>query len=56
MVAKVVLFIVIRKSGFRADMVCQHLDDCCAAASARSDIIEVYNKTFTSVAELKSSG
>ena len=50
-VAKVVLFIVIKKSGFRADMVCQHLDDCCAAAPAGSDTIEVYDKTFTSVAE-----
>ena len=50
-VAKVVLFIVVRKSGFRADMVCQHLDDCCAAAPAGSDIIEVFDKTFTSVAE-----
>ena len=46
-VAKVVLFIVVRKSGFRADMVCQHLDDCCAAAPAGSDIIEVFDKTFT---------
>lgn len=49
--AKVVLFIVIHKSGFRADMVCQHLDDCCAAAPSGSNILEHYDDTFTSVAQ-----
>ena len=38
--AKIVLFIVIQKSSFNADMVCQHLDDCCAAAPIDSSILE----------------
>lgn len=49
--AKVVLFIVLKKSGFRSDMVCQHLDDCCAAAPLNSNILETYDRTFTSVAQ-----
>ena len=48
--AKVVLFIVIQRSGFRADMVCQHLDDCCAAAPIDSSILEHYDDTFANVA------
>ena len=44
--AKVVLFIVIQKAGFRADMVCQHLDDCCAAAPIDSSILEHYDDTL----------
>ena len=48
--AKVVLFIVIQKSGFREDMVCQHLDDCCAAAPCDSTALEIYDNVFTEVA------
>ena len=49
--AKVVLFIVIKKSGFRSDMVCQHLDDCCAAAPLHSALLEKYDEVFAEVAE-----
>ena len=49
--AKVVLFIVIQKSGFHAYMVCQHLDNCCAAAPFDSSILEHYDDTLASVAQ-----
>ena len=48
--AKIVLFIVVQKSRFRQDMVCQHLDDCCAAAPFDSIALERYDATFTEVA------
>ena len=48
--AKIVLFIVIRESGISPDMVCQHLDDCCAAASAGDGILDVYDSTFSEIA------
>ena len=48
--AKIVLFIVIRQAGISADLVCQHLDDCCAAAPLGSSILETYDNTFASVA------
>ena len=48
--AQIVLFIVARKSGFLQDMVCQHLDDCCAAAPYNSDALEAYDLTFTDIA------
>ena len=48
--AKIVLFIVIRRSGISPDMVCQHLDDCCAAGAANDNILQAYDNTFTNVA------
>ena len=48
--AQIVLFIVARKSGFLQDMVCQHLDDCCAAAPYNSDALEAYDLTFIDIA------
>ena len=48
--AKIVLFIVVQKSGFRHDMVCQHLDDCCAAAPFNSNALELYDAVFSEVA------
>ena len=48
--AKLVLFIVIKRSGFRTDMVCQHLDDCCAAAPFNSSDLELFDSTFSEVA------
>ena len=50
--AKIVLFIVIHKSGFRPDLVCQHLDDCCAAAPFNSPSLLHYDATFTEIANL----
>ena len=50
--AKVVLFIVLKQAKFRPDMVCQHLDDCCAAAPYLSQDLERYDSTFSKVASL----
>ena len=48
--AKAVLHIVLKKSGFPSNMVVQHLDDCCAAAPAHSSALELFDTTFTKVA------
>ena len=47
-----VLFIVLKQAKFRPDMVCQHLDDCCAAAPYLSQDLERYDSTFSKVASL----
>ena len=48
--AKLIVFIVIVKSQIDQRLVCQHLDDCCAAAPADSLILERFDETFSSVA------
>ena len=48
--AKVVLFIVLRKSKFPEDQVIQHLDDVCAAAQKDSTHLEVFDAVFSEVA------
>ena len=49
--AKVVLFIVLKKSEFPEDQVIQHLDDVCAAAQKDSTQLEVFDAVFSEVAE-----
>lgn len=50
--AKVVLFLVILLSGFAAAMVCQYLDDTCAAAPAnKKESLERFYNTYAAVAE-----
>ena len=50
-VAKIVLFIVLRASGFSKDLVIQHLDDICAAAPPQLlDKLKVFDKTFFKIA------
>ena len=49
--AKLVLHIVVQKAGFPPDLVCQYLDDCCAASSSYADIVR-YDATFAQVAGL----
>ena len=48
--AKVVVHIVIHKSNFPSNQVCHHLDDCCAAANFNSDILELFDATFSDIA------
>ena len=48
--AKAVLHVVRTRANFPANMICQHLDDCCAAAPANSDSLHVFDATFTEVA------
>ena len=47
--AKVVLDLVCRLAGFPADMVCQHLDDICAAAAVK-EVLDAFDDTFTETA------
>ena len=49
--AKTVLEVVLRISRFPEELVCQHLDDVCAAAAAGSAELSVFSKTYRSVAE-----
>ena len=49
-VAKIVLFIVLVRSGFNKDWTIQHLDDCCAACPQDSYMLEVFDNTFKEVA------
>jgi len=48
--AKTVLDLVIRRAKFPKDMVCQHLDDVCAAAPATSDLLSRFDNEFMVVA------
>ena len=48
--AKLVVHIVATKSHFPTNRICQHLDNCCAAAPANSDTLEVFDNTFTAIA------
>jgi hypothetical protein len=47
--AKVVVKLVCRAAHFPRDMVCQHLDDICAAAPAGSAALHHFDKTFMEV-------
>ena len=49
--AKVVLHIVIKRSGMDPALVIQHLDDCCAAAPSDSVMLEQFDSEFFAVAE-----
>ena len=52
-VAKIILFIVIKKANFDKDLCIQHLDDiCCASSLANSDLLEKFDKTFAEVAKI----
>lgn len=48
--AKTVLDIVLRKSRFPRNMVCQHLDDVCAAAAEGSGMIEEFDAAYSEIA------
>jgi hypothetical protein len=48
--AKVVLSVVLKLSGMPAELVCQHLDDTCAAAPANSGLAEKFDQTYQEVA------
>jgi hypothetical protein len=48
--AKVVLDLVCRHANFPRGMVCQHLDDVCAAAAAGSDKLERFDAAFKEIA------
>ena len=50
-VAKIVIFIVIKLSGMDPTMVCQHLDDCVAAAPKNSDALHRFDQQFQDVAK-----
>ena len=50
--AKVVIFIVIKRSGINPDLVVQHLDDCCAAGPADSVILDKFDSEYFQVAEM----
>ena len=50
-VAKVLIFIVITKSGLHSDFVIQHLDDCCAAGPVGTDLCKSFDDTFSLVAK-----
>ena len=50
--AKLVLFIVCKESGMPMHMVCQHLDDCAAAAPKDSSLIQCFDEVFSEVADL----
>jgi hypothetical protein len=49
--AKTVLDLVLRMAQFPAELVCQHLDDVCAAAAAGSMKLEEFERTYREVAE-----
>ncbi len=49
--AKTVLDLVIRESGFAADMVCQHLDNVCAAAPGNSTAAEEFDNCYKKIAQ-----
>ena len=49
-VAKVVLEIVLGLSRFNKELICQHLDDVCAAAPAGSTTLHVFEDTYRKVA------
>ena len=49
--AKVVNSVVLKLAGMPADMVCQHLDDTCAAAPADSGLAERFDETYQMVAK-----
>ena len=49
--AKIVLFIVIKRSGMDPELVCQYLDDCCACAPFSSNLLYIFDATFSEVAE-----
>jgi len=49
--AKAVLDIVCRRAAFPVDMVCQHLDDICAAAQRGSPLTTKFDEAFAEVAE-----
>ena len=48
--AKVVLDLVCRLAGFPEDMICQHLDDICAAAAVKG-VLDEFDNTFSAVAQ-----
>lgn len=48
--AKIVLYIVIKRSGISKEAVIQHLDDCCAAAPKGSKLLDIFDKCFKEVA------
>lgn len=48
--AKVVLYIVCKESGMPQSMVCQHLDDCAAAAPEGSPLLQRFDICFQRVA------
>ena len=48
--AKTVLDLVLRMSGFSPDLVCQHLDDVCAAAPAGSSGLAEFEAAYLKVA------
>ena len=50
-VAKLVLLIVVHRSGMPKDMVIQFLDDCCGCAPENSLQLEFFDRTFFEVAE-----
>ena len=49
--AKLVIFIVVVRSGIDPELVIQHLDDCCAAAPADSDVLYRFDQEYFAVAE-----
>lgn len=49
--AKVVLFIVCKESGMPESMVCQHLDDCAAAAPKGSHLLYDFDQCFQRIAK-----
>ena len=50
--AKLVLSIVIKRSGINPRQVCQHLDDACAAGSPNSNLIFKFDNQFSEVAKI----
>ena len=50
-VAKLIVFIVAKRSNFPFNRICQHLDDCCAAAPEDSIELELFDATFYEVAD-----
>lgn len=49
-VAKIVLYIVIKRSGIDKDFIIQHLDDCCGAAPKGTDWLYKFDHCFAEVA------
>jgi hypothetical protein len=49
-VAKIILFIVLKRANFNKDWVIQHLDDICGAAPENSDMLETFDNMFVTVA------
>ena len=47
---KVVIFVVAKRSGMDMEQICQVLDDCCACAPRGSDMLEKFDREFTSIA------